>query len=239
MDQTVNLQFIQHECHRQLVRQALETALGQGALAALVCGSVARGTARLGSDLDLKFYWTQARPFHVSWQTGILVEQHGQTLAQAALQIGRADQHLYIWAEARLLHDPDGELSRLQQTALVILNEYRTPLAEKRALRHWLSTALVKLGLITDELQASFLINTTLWKLAEGLCAVNNRPVPPSTLMWELLPTLPSQPLDRQPQDWLRLLLTGEIDARCEAFGQVGDWVVRTLADSEVPILET
>ncbi len=239
MNRAEDLQFIQHERHRQLVWQALETALGQGAVAALVCGSVARGTARPGSDLDLRVYWTQARPFHASWQTGILVEQHGQTLAQAALQLGRANQNLYMWAEARLLHDPEGELSRLQQRALAVLSEYQTPVAEKRALRHWLSTALLKLGLITDELQASFLINTTLWKLAEGLCAANNRPIPPSTLMWELLPTLPSPPHGRQPHEWLRPLLTGEMDTRRETFRQVCDWVVTILADSEVSILET
>ena len=239
MNQSEDLQFVQYECHRQLVRQALETALGQGAVAALLCGSVARRTARPGSDLDLRFYWTQARPFRASWQTGIFVEQHGQTLAQAALQLGRADQHLYMWAEARLLHDPDGELSRLQQRALSVLNEYQTPVAEKRALRHWLSTALLKLGLITDELQASFLINTTLWKLAEGLCAVNNRPIPPGTLMWELLPTLPSQPHGNQPHEWLKPLLTGEIDTRRETFRQVCGWVVSTLADCGVPISET
>ncbi len=239
MNQAENLQFVQHECHRQLVRRALETALGQGAVAALLCGSVARRPARPGSDLDPRFYWAQARPFRASGHTGILVEQHGQTLAQAALQLGRADQHLDMWAEARLLRDPDGELSRLRQQALTVPGGYRTPAAEKRALRHWLSTALVKLGLVTDELQASFLINTILWKLAERLCAANNRPTPPSTLMWALLPTLPSQPHGKQPHGWLKPLLTGEIDTRRKAFRQVCDWVVSTLADPDVPISET
>lgn len=126
MGQVEALQFIQHGRHRQLVRQALETALEQGAVAALLCGSVARGTAKPGSDLDLRIYWTQARPFRASWHTGVLVEQHGQTLTQAALQLERADNHLHMWAEARLLHDPDGELSRLQQRALAVLNNYQT-----------------------------------------------------------------------------------------------------------------
>ena len=104
------------------------------------------------------------------------------------------------------------------------LLSYQTPVAERLALQHWLSTALIKLDLATDDLYTAFLINTTLWKLAEGICAVNNRPVPPSTLMWELLPTLP-----QQPQDWLKPLLTGKTKPRLNAFRLACEWVVRML----------
>ncbi len=190
-----------------------------------MCGSVARGTARPGSDLDLRLYWRESRPFVACQKQGVMVEQHGHTLAHAEEQIERADLNLYAWTEGRILHDPDGELARLQARARELLAVYQTPETERRTLRHWLASALAKLEGMPDDLQAAFLVQTTIWKLAEGVCAVNNRPSPPGTLMWELLPTLPVQ-----PRSWLEPLLLGTSEERADTFIRVGGWLLRELS---------
>ena len=221
---TAPFAWVQHDLHRQILRRELSGAVAEGVHGVLLCGSVARGTARPTSDLDLYLYWPEARPFTASEQWGIMVERHGQTLTPAWELNERADLHLYTWTEGRILHDPGGELGRLQAHAQDVLAAYRTPERERRALRHWLSSSLCKLDSLTDELQTAFLVQTTLWKLAEGLCAVNNRPSPPFTLMWETLPTLPEQ-----PQNWLEPVLLGEARVRVDAFRQVAVWLIEQL----------
>ena len=225
---TVPFAWVQHDVHRQILERELSEAVAEGALGGLLCGSVARRTARPASDLDLHLFWPEARAFTVSERLGTLVERHGHMLAHAAGLIERADLHLYAWTEGRILHDPSGELARLQDRAQAILAAYRTPERERQALRHWLVSSLSKLGGLPDQLQAAFLVQTTLWKLAEGLCAVNNRPSPPFTLMWETLPTLPEQ-----PHDWLEPVLLGQTEDRTNAFRRVAVWLIERLGSAQ------
>lgn len=187
----------------------------------MLCGSVARGTAWPTSDLDLRLYWREARPFEVEEREGVLIERHGHTLERARGQVEQGGSRLYAWAEGRMLHDPTGQLTRLQTQAVERLSAYQTPPAEARALAHWLRSTLVKLA-GAGERQAAFLIQANTWKLAEALCAVNHRPIPPVTLMWETLPDLPLQP----EGDWPGPLLLGDTGQRREAFAFVVCWVL-------------
>ena len=221
---TAPFTWAQHDVHRQILKRELSKAVAEGVHGVLLCGSVARGTASPASDLDLQLSWPEARPFTVSESQGVLIERHGRTLAQESELIERADLHLYAWTEGRILHDPGGELARLQARAQTMLADYRTPEWEARALRHWLVSSLSKLDSLQGGLQAAFLVQTTLWKLAEGLCAVNNRPSPPFTLMWEMLPTLPEQ-----PHHWLNTVLLGQAEDRLNTFRRVAVWLVERL----------
>ncbi|MBB5297343.1 nucleotidyltransferase domain-containing protein [Deinococcus metallilatus] len=216
-----DLSFVQHDVHRRLLTEEVARAREAGALGLMLCGSVARGTRRPTSDLDLRLYWPEARPFEAEECGGLLIERHGHTLTRAREQVEAGGTALYAWVEGRLLHDPSGELARLQGQAAQRLAAYRTPPAERQALRYWLSTVLHKLEGATQE-QTAFLVHTNTWKLAEAICAVNDCPLPPATLLWETLPGLPWQP----EGDWLCRLLMGEAAARREAFCEVVGWLL-------------
>ncbi|GAA5514231.1 hypothetical protein Dcar01_02986 [Deinococcus carri] len=219
-----DLTFVQHDLHRRLLVEEVARAVEAGALGVLLCGSVARGTARPTSDLDLRLYWTQARPFETEERAGVLLERHGHTLTRAREQVEAGGAALYAWAASRVLHDPSGELTRLGREAVTRLAAYRTPPAQRQALRHWLAATLRKLDGASAE-QAAFLVHTNTWKLAEALCAVNDRPSPPATLMWETLPSLPQQPEGH----WRRVLLLEGAEVRQETFREVTDWLLRRL----------
>ncbi|WP_104991755.1 hypothetical protein [Deinococcus sp. NW-56] len=121
-----------------------------------------------------------------------------------------------------MLHDPGSDLARIQAEARQRLAAYRTPEAERRRLRHRLTSTLGKLE-GAPPAQAAFLTRTSLWTLAEALCAVNEHPPPTVTRMWELLPDLPQQPQG----DWLGDLLGGPGEVR--AFQGVAGWVLTRL----------
>ncbi|MDL2344807.1 nucleotidyltransferase domain-containing protein [Deinococcus sp. MIMF12] len=186
-------------------------------------GSVARGTARPTSDLDLWLYWPGAQPFEAQERGGLLVERHGHTLNRAWQEVEEGTGLTLLgWAESRVLHDPGGDLARIQAEARHLLAAYRTPEAERRRLRHWLTSTLGKLeGAGSD--QATFLTRTTLWTLAEALCAVNDHPPPAVTRMWEVLPELPQQP----EGDWLGRLLSGPDEVR--ALRELAGWTLARL----------
>ncbi|WP_345457786.1 nucleotidyltransferase domain-containing protein [Deinococcus aluminii] len=216
-----DLSFVQHGVHRRLLAEEVARALEAGALGLMLCGSVARGTARPTSDLDLRLYWPEARPFEAEEHGGILIERRGHTLTRGREQVEAGRAELYAWVEGRLLHDPSGELARLQREAEERLAAYRTPPEERHALRYWLSTVLYKLEGASQE-QMAFLVHTNTWKLAEALCAVNDCPIPPATLLWETLPGLSWQP----EGDWLCRLLLGEAEVRQATFGEVAAWLL-------------
>lgn len=217
------LSFVPHEVHRRLLTEELSQATAAGVLGFRVGGSVARGTARPTSDLDLWLYWPQARPFEAEERGGLPIERHGHTLERAWREVGEeAGLALLGWAESRVLHDPSGGLARIQAEARRRLAAFRTPEAERRRLRHWLTSTLGKLeGAAQD--QATFLTRTTLWTLAEALCAVNDHPPPAVTRMWELLPELSLQP----GGDWLGDLLGGPDEV--PTFREVAGWVLARL----------
>ena len=216
-----DLSFVQHPLHRRLLLKELAQARNAGALGLMLCGSVARGTARPTSDLDLRLYWTEGRPFETEEREGVLIERHGHTLERAREQVTAGGSALYAWTEGRVLHDPEGTLAQLGERARAHLAAYRTPPAEAQALAHWLRSTLTKLRGSGEE-QATFLVHTNTWKLAEAVCALNHRPVPPATLMWEMLPELPEQPED----GWLSALLLGGTETCREAFERAARWVL-------------
>lgn len=127
--------FVRHEVHRRLLAEELMQALTAGALGFRLGGSVARGTARPTSDLDLWLYWPQARPIETEERAGILIERHSHTLERAWQEVGEGVGFTLLgWDESRVLHDPGGDLARIQAEARRRLAAYRTPAAERRRL---------------------------------------------------------------------------------------------------------
>ena len=218
------LDFVNHPYHRQVLKRECRRAERSGALGLLLCGSVARGTASAASDLDLVLLWPEPHPFESEICVGTQVERHGETLERAAARLEGYDATLYGWAEGRILLDPDGRLAALQDCARALLTRYRTPQPLKRSLHRWLSSTLAKLDASSDPGYQGFLVATTTWKLMEALCAVGDRPVPASTRLWELLPSL-----SEQPEGWQADLFAGDSSARVASFRDVAAWVLPRL----------
>jgi len=234
-----DLSFLTHEVQRRLLAEELTQALAAGVLGFRVGGSVARGTALPNSDLDLWLYWPTARPFETEERRGLLIERHGHTLERARREVEEGGGLVLLgWVESRVLHDPGGDLAQIQAKARESLAVYRTPSAERRRLRHWLTSTLGKLEGTSGD-AATFLVRTTLWTLAEALCAVNDHPPPAVTRMWEVLPELPEQPRGDWPEgdwpkgDWLGRLLSGPDEVR--AFQEVTAWLLPRLSPPLVP----
>lgn len=92
---SVDLSFVTHVAHREALRSELSLAVCEGALGVLVCGSVARGTARPNADLDLRVYAAQSRPFETLFRDGVLVERHHHTFEQAQGRLTARPLDLY------------------------------------------------------------------------------------------------------------------------------------------------
>ncbi|AFZ68055.1 nucleotidyltransferase domain-containing protein [Deinococcus peraridilitoris] len=223
---SVDLSFVTHTAHREVLRSELGLAVREGALGVLVCGSVARGTACPNADLDLRVYAARSQPFESLFRDGVLVERHHHTFEQAQARLASRPPDLYAWQEARILHDPTLALHELKARAHEALAAYRTPEADRRAVRHWLTSTVRKLHSDLDTARQVFFVHTTTWKLLEGVCVLYDRPVPSSTLMWELLPVLPGP-----GSGWWRPLLLGEPGERVAAFENVTAWLLENTVD--------
>ncbi len=102
-----------------------------------------------------------------------------------------------------------------------IYDSYRTPEKEMERIRYWLSSTKKKLlsGIKNADMQkVSYLLATNTWKVLEGVWAINNKPIPPSSVAFskrELL-NMPSE-------NWFENLLMGDIEFRAKTMLEVID----------------
>lgn len=221
-------------------REALLAALADEAqgdpevLGMMVQGSVARGDALPGSDLDLFVLLRpgRERAFAAREREGFWVERH---FADAGKVRGWLCDHpmvAYGFVESRILHDPDGELAAICRFAEEVLRDYRTPDRELTAIAYWLASVRRKIGAALDAgdlLRAGYVAATSSWKVLEGIWAINHRPIPPSGALPAHLADLADA-----PPGWPALfarLFQGDDRSRIDATLVAIDWF---LARSEL-----
>lgn len=112
------LDLIVYSHHRRVVGELLAEARAHPeVIGALLIGSLGRGNAVAGSDVDLLLLLAagrgDARLFANHERHGVLVEYHFRDAATARAQLAREPGWCYAYLNSRTLHDPTGEVAAL------------------------------------------------------------------------------------------------------------------------------
>ena len=202
--------------------------------AALLQGSVARGDAHHGADIDLLvIVGDEVKSSYVHDCVGdVRVEQHRITLRHLRERLAERPGLAYGILESLTLFDRRGIVESLRAEAASVLSTFRVRGARRAELSYWLETGIDKANaaLAANDLRrASFVVATASWPLVEALWTANARPVPPAGAVLARIVALPSLPHDF-PTTLDRLLL-GSAEERVLAFVSLATWVAAELRD--------
>lgn len=216
-----DLSWVTPSPHRRLVGELLAELAGDKCVSGvLLAGSLARGDALPGSDVDMVVLVADGSPteFRSERRDGILVERSYQDEAAAREQLAVQPMRVYTYLDGRILRDPTGGLLRLTHQARARFAAYRTPPKERGDIAYWLRSAQDKIQAAQeagDLLRAAYWTSTTSWKLLEGLWAAHDRPMPPGGSVWAHLGDL----IGLRPEfaQSLRVVFLGEATERSAA----------------------
>lgn len=185
-------------------------------------GSVAYGTATEDSDLDI-FVLGEKDEFVNKDTEGICVEIHYSKMETAVRKLRENPMEIYKYIYSQIAYD-DGGLALLFGEAKDTYDRYRTPEKELERVRYWLSSTKRKLLSrikSADMQKVSYLLATNTWKVLEGVWAINNKPIPPSSIAFSKHELL-SMPLE----NWFEDLLMGDIETRANTMLEVIDIIL-------------
>jgi predicted nucleotidyltransferase len=232
----VDLGWVRSAVHRELLQEILDRARCDADIAGILLkGSVARGDAYPGSDLDVQVLLRDgcSRPFQAEFRRGILVERSYADDALAQSRLKKDPAWVYAYLDGRILYDPEGRLARLVQAAQTRFERYHAPAATRDEISYWLQSARIKMVAALDAgdtFRAAYVAATTSWKILEGIWAANEKPVPPCGAVWAHVGDLNRGPSD--VTDRLRLLFGGDTRERAGAALDLIAWTVRELGTS-------
>ncbi len=219
--------------HHTLLQAIVEEMRQQDeVLGLLVTGSVARGDALAGSDLDLRCILAPGhhRAFQSAFRQGILVECSYADLVQAQSKLETNPMEVYAYLDGHILYDPAALLIHLRAQAQQCFETYHLAEKERRALAYWLLTARLKIqaALAGEDLfKAAFITSVTSWKILEGLWTVNDKPMPPQGAVWAHLKDLSYGP--PQMEGIVRSLFGGDTQQRIQAALDLIGWILAHL----------
>ena len=162
-----DLAFIENEVHRRLLREAIDDARRDpDVIGIMLTGSLARGDAYPGSDLDVQILLRDgcSREFHAELRRGILVECSYADETRTRSKIEHDPMNVYSYLDGRILYDPGGRLEALVSAARARFDTYRVPAEEAHRIAHWLKSARIKIGAARDagdELRAAYVAGTS------------------------------------------------------------------------------
>lgn len=187
----------------------------------MLIGSVSYGIANKYSDLDLIVLCDKDQ-FVVKEVDGITVEIHYSKYETLLHRLESNPIEVYKYLYSKIILD-NGSLKALIEKAKNIYQNYQTPIKEKDNIKYWLKATKIKLISALenkDELKLSYLLSTNTWKLLEGLFAINNKPMPPSSLTYYL-----SKDMNIELDYWFTKLLIGNVLDRAESMIKLIDFV--------------
>lgn len=188
------------------------------ALAFFIAGSVARGEAQYGNDLDTIFITREGSFSEEYEQDGILVEIGGNTFDTALQSLEKNPMQLYIYQDAKAVFDKENCLKKLKEKADKIFRNYKPDEAELTVIKKWLSSVVKKVEVAqqnNDHEKVGFHVSNVLWKTVEGLYAINSIPTPAATSALRRINSL-----SILPEDFERLwndALLGDLTTRTNA----------------------
>ncbi len=213
--------------HRAALAIHRARALADPEVAAFaICGSVARGDALPGSDLDLVVVLGDGaadRPFAAEETAGLHVETKSMTEASARARMDRNPMEIYAFLDGRAVDDACGAFAGLQADARRRFAALaRSDIA---AVLGWMAAIARKLRAGDDPFGAAYVAGASLWPLLDAVWAVNGKPTPPEGAVWAHPPDLDVAP----PRAWLDELVIGDARVRSEAARRLADWVLERL----------
>lgn len=236
-----SLGFIPYDSHRRTATELVEEAERYPLISgALLIGSLGRGNALPGSDIDILYLLRDGhgaeRLFHNHERHGVSVEFHYRDLSTARAQMEREASWLYAYLNSCILYDPEGSLAELVALARRHFSAYRSAPALKRRYaflvdrtRHKLQAALDA----DDALRAGGVASTYAQVIIDGLWIACDRPQLGVSEMWVRLPDLAELP--EEYGDRLRALFLDGAMARARAGVALCRWIVDRLGG---PILD-
>lgn len=192
----------------------------------LLNGSVAAGTATEISDLDI-IVLSNENKFVSKAMDDILVEIHYITFDKAIERLNHSPMEVYKYLDAKIEYD-NGKLQEIISYSNNLFDNYCVPEKEKSGILSWLKSTDVKLKsafLKQDILLISYLVSTNLWKVLEGIWAVNNKPVPPSGSLFRRYTDLEFIPFP----NWFEELLVENTENRGRTMIKCIDWILKEL----------
>lgn len=192
----------------------------------LLNGSVAVGTASELSDLDMVVL-CQKDDFVSHVIDGILVEIHYTTFDSAIKKLKNNPTEVYKYLDAKIEYD-NGKVQEIINYAENIYVNYRIPEKKQCEIAYWLKSLKPKLEAALskqDMLLTSYLAATNTWKVLEGIWAVNQKPIPPSSSLYRRYAELELTPR----QNWFEGLLIGDTADRGKIMIDNINWVLKRL----------
>lgn len=180
-------------------------------------GSVAYGLATDDSDLDILILCDKDE-FVTKEVNGITVEIHFQKYETSRKKLESNPMDIYKYIYSKAVFD-NGKFAELFNEANRLYSNYITPENEKESIKYWLSSAKSKLLSAIksgDMIRVSYLTATNTWKVLEGVWALNNKPMPPSSIAYNTY-----DKLDFPLENWFEGLFVGDVLARANAMIEV------------------
>lgn len=198
--------------------------------ALLVTGSVARGEAQEGDDIDILAV-TKGEKVSREYKDGeTLVEIGTVVLHQELENIKKNPMKVYMYLDAKAVFDKNGSLNSLQEQANKTLQAYRPTPDEKKALKKWLESVVTKVTVAQksgDMLKVGFHVSSVCWKMVEGLYMINSMPTPASTSALIRITSLDKLPYDFE--NLWRTTLLGDLNERTRSTLEIIKFIVSTL----------
>lgn len=215
--------------HADAINEALRELVKDPGVRAVV-GSLARGDALPGSDVDLLVVVNDGAVLDVPRviRGGCVVEQHRYTLAAAMERFDRQPAHVYLLLDSIPVHDPEGLLEELVGAAVARERTYRMPTGEVDLKRYWWPKVRFKLSSALergDTLLAGFLASTSAAEIVSDLFALEGRPPPP------IGGTAFARLAELRPTEDVRALFDGGSVERAEAAMRLLDRILRELPE--------
>jgi predicted nucleotidyltransferase len=223
------------ESHRRVVAELLDEARDHPAvIGALLIGSLGRGTALPGSDVDLLLLLADGRGterlFRNHERHGVLVEYHFRDVATAQAQLEREPTWYYAYLNSRIIYDPTGRLAGLVAFAREHFPAYRATPEQKRRYAFMVDRTQHKLQAAVDAgdaLRAGGVASTYAAVILDGLWTAHDRPHLGVSEMWVRLPDLDGFPAELA--EHLRTLFLGAALERARAGIILCEWIVARL----------
>ena len=213
----------QSEIFNKLVLELKKDIAVEGVL---LNGSVAAGTATELSDLDMIVLCNEIK-FVSEVIDDVLVEIHYITYDKAIKRLNNYPMEVYKYLDAKIAYD-NGKLKEIITCAENIFYHYCVSEKEKREIVYWLNSIRLKLNSAfskQDILLISYLVSTNLWKVLEGIWALNQKPVPPSSSLYRRYRDLNFIPCP----DWFDRLLMGDIESKGRMMMYSIDWILNEM----------